>query len=144
MYQNFLSTINEEVAMKKIIMISMSALIAIALALPAIAARPAEPTEPIKMALTAKTVTFNHTTHKTVDCAVCHHLVDGVENFQKCSDSGCHDAIGIKEKGINSYYRIAHDRKSETTCLGCHVKEAKAKPELRKALTGCKGSSCHP
>lgn len=133
--------------MKKIMMLSMSALIAIALALPAIAARPEVPTEPIKMALGAKEdkhVVFNHDTHATVDCAICHHEVDGVENYAKCSTAGCHNALGTTEKGVDSYYRIAHDRKLDNSCLGCHVKEAKAKPKLRKALTGCKGSSCHP
>ncbi len=131
--------------MKKVVLLSMCALLVIALALPAVAARPAVPEGPIKMALTAKApVILNHATHTTVDCAVCHHAVDGVENYQKCSDAGCHDAIGNKEKGINSYYRIAHDRKLEASCIGCHVSVAKAKPEMRKTLTSCKGSACHP
>ncbi len=131
--------------MKKIAMLSMGVLVAIALALPAIAARPPVPTAPSKMALTDKVASdFDHATHTSVDCAVCHHEVNGAENFAKCSTAGCHDAMGSKEKGVNSYYRIIHDRKLENSCLGCHVKTAKAKPELRKALTGCKGSSCHP
>ena len=126
-------------------MLSLSAFIAVTLALPAIAARPAVPEGVNKMALTPKQpVMFDHADHATVDCAVCHHEVDGVENFEKCSTSGCHDALGSKAKGVDSYYRIAHDRKLENSCLGCHVKEAKANPKLRKALTGCKGSSCHP
>ena len=130
--------------MKKILMLSLSAIVAISMALPAIAARPEAPTAPSKMALTKKPVMFDHAQHTTVDCAVCHHEVDGVENYEKCSTSGCHDALGTKEKGVDSYYRMAHDRKVSNSCLGCHVKEAKTKPKLRKALTGCKGSSCHP
>ena len=97
--------------MKKIVMISMSVLIAAALALPAIAARPAVPEGLSKMALTPKQpVMFDHAKHTTVDCAVCHHEVDGVERFEKCSTAGCHDAMGTKEKGVSSYYRIAHVR----------------------------------
>lgn len=133
--------------MKKIVMLSMSILVAIALALPAIAARPEVPVGPIKMALTAKAdkhVVFDHVNHTAVDCALCHHEVEGVENYEKCSSAGCHDALGAKEKGIDSYYRMAHDRKLDNSCLGCHAKAAKANPKLRKALTGCKGSSCHP
>jgi len=126
-------------------MLSMGALIAIALALPAIAARPEAPEGAIKMALTPKQpVMFEHEEHDDIDCAVCHHEVDGVENFQKCSSSGCHDAVGSKEKGVDSYHRMIHDRKLENSCLGCHVRAAKAEPKDRKKLTGCKGSACHP
>lgn len=40
--------------MKKILLLSLSVLVAVALAMPAIAARPAVPEGPIKMALTGK------------------------------------------------------------------------------------------
>ncbi len=131
--------------MKKILLLSLSVLVAVALAMPAIAARPAVPEGPIKMALTGKKpVTFNHNTHTSVDCAVCHHEVNGVENFGKCSDAGCHDAIGAKEKGKNSYYRIAHDKKLENSCIGCHTKVAGTDKAKKKVLTSCKGSACHP
>ncbi len=130
--------------MKKILMLSLSALVAVALAMPAVAARPAVPEGPMKMALTKQAVTFNHNTHTSVDCGVCHHEVNGAENFGKCSNAGCHDALGAKEKGTNSYYRIAHDRKLANSCLGCHVKVAQKEKDKRKALTGCKASACHP
>ncbi len=130
--------------MKKIVMLSLSALITIALAMPAVAARPAAPEGPLKMALTKNAVTFDHKDHASVDCGVCHHPVNGAETYEKCSTAGCHDALGAKEKGVNSYYRIAHDRKLENSCLGCHSKVVKTEKDKRKALTGCKGSSCHP
>lgn len=130
--------------MKKILMLSLSILVAVALAMPAIAARPEAPVGPMKMALTSKPVTFNHDTHASVDCAVCHHEVNGVENYGKCGDAGCHDAFGPKEKGKNSYYRLAHDKKMENSCISCHTKVAGQDKDKKKALTGCKGSACHP
>lgn len=130
--------------MKKILMLSLSALVAVALAMPAVAARPAVPEGPLKMALTKQAVTFNHADHTSVDCGVCHHEVNGAENYAKCSTAGCHDALGAKEKGVNSYYRIAHDRKLANSCLGCHAKVAQTAKDKKKALTGCKASSCHP
>lgn len=130
--------------MKKILMLSMSLIVAIALAVPAIAARPEVPVGPMKMELTEKHVVFNHDTHTSVDCAKCHHEVNGAENYQKCSDAGCHDVLGAKDKSVHSYYRIAHDRKVENSCIACHVTVAKDNPDLRKPLTGCKDSSCHP
>lgn len=134
----------EEVAMKKILMVSLSVLVAVALAMPAIAARPAAPEGPMKMALTEKSVTFNHTSHASIDCGVCHHEVNGAENFGKCSAAGCHDALGAKEKGKNSYYRIAHDKKIENSCISCHTKAAGQDKDKKKTLTSCKGSACHP
>lgn len=129
--------------MNKFIMYGVGVLLAIGLALPAIAARPEVPAGPLKMALTKKPVMFDHSKHVSIDCGVCHHQVDGKETFARCASSGCHDVIGNKAKDWNSYYRLAHDRKLDNSCLGCHVKIAKKDKSKRKALTSCKGSSCH-
>lgn len=129
--------------MNKFIKYGLSVFLVCSLALPAIAARPAVPTGPQKMALTKKPVMFDHKNHVSVDCGVCHHQVDGKENYAKCASAGCHDVLGSKEKGWNSYYRLAHDRKLDNSCLGCHVQIAKKEKSKRKALTSCKGSSCH-
>ena len=132
--------------MKKLLICGASALLATALAVPVFAEQPAVPTEPLQMALTKKPVTFNHATHKDVQCGDCHHQVDGKENYQMCATAGCHDALGQKDKSVHSYYRIAHDRKTEkfSSCLKCHYEVAQAQPDKKKALTSCVGSSCHP
>ena len=101
--------------MKKLLMFGAGALLATALVLPAFADQPAVPSEPIKMALTKKPVVFDHAVHKDRQCAECHHQVDGKDNFQKCSTAGCHDVLGQKDKTVHSYYRIAHDRKVESS-----------------------------
>jgi len=113
---------------------------------PALADQPAVPVGPLNMNLTKKPVIFDHADHQQQKCGDCHHKVDGKENYQKCATAGCHDVLGNKDKSVHSYYRIAHDRKVTEiqSCLSCHVEVAKAKPDMKKALTSCVGSSCHP
>ena len=132
--------------MKKFFTPGAAALLVIVLALPACAEQPAVPDGPIKMELTRKPVEFDHSFHKDRQCGECHHQVDGADNFQKCASAGCHDVLGQKDKTVQSYYRIAHDRKVEKSysCLKCHFEVVQAQPDKKKALTSCAGSSCHP
>lgn len=130
--------------MRKLFMCDVCLVFAVAMAGPAIAARPAAPLEPVKMELTKMPVTFNHSTHASVDCGICHHPVEGVETYAACGSSGCHDVLDKKDKSWKSYYRLAHDRKVSNSCLGCHVEVVKTDKAKRKELTSCKGSSCHP
>ncbi len=124
------------------------ALFGIGFALPALAEKPEVPADGLKMAVSKKPVVFNHSTHKDVACADCHHPVDGVESYKKCSDAGCHDDLKAK-KGTKSYYYVMHAKKGTKydTCVSCHVKVAAKKPDdkdYKKKLTGCaKGSGCH-
>jgi len=132
--------------MKKLLMFGLSLVLVSGLAISASAEVPLAPTEDIKMALTNKPVMFSHNKHEVagVACVACHHPVDGVSDYRTCSTAGCHDILGNKDKSINSYYGAFHDRKGKyDTCIMCHTKVAKETPDMRKALTSCKGSSCH-
>lgn len=112
---------------------------------PAFADQPAVPEQPIAMKGSKKTVMFPHAPHAKIECVTCHHKVDGKENFQKCSDSGCHDDLTAK-KGEKSLYFVIHNKSvlKHQTCMECHARFVAEKPDLKKAMTGCKGSKCHP
>ncbi|GFM32468.1 cytochrome c3 family protein [Desulfovibrio subterraneus] len=129
--------------MRKPLFIALVAVLALAFALPLIAAD--APADGLKMEATKNPVIFNHSTHKSAKCVDCHHLVDGKENYKKCSDAGCHSAAAADKKNAGSYYKIVHDKKAKMpTCISCHADAAGADKEKKKALTGCKKSSCHP
>lgn len=118
-------------------------------ALPAVAlatATPAVPEGPIEFKGAKKTVMFPHSAHAKVECVVCHHKVNGEPTFQKCATSGCHDDLTSK-KGEKSLYFVVHNKGAELrhqSCLACHSKVAEEKPDLKKELTGCSKSKCHP
>ncbi len=109
-------------------------------------ATPAVPEGPIEFKGAKKTVMFPHSAHAKVECVVCHHKVNGEANFQKCATSGCHDDLTAK-KGEKSLYFVVHNKGADLrhqTCLACHSKVAEEKPDLKKELTGCSKSKCHP
>ncbi len=118
--------------------------------LPVMSAPPA-PADGHEMKRTGKgPVLFNHSTHTDYECADCHHKWDGKsETIQSCADSGCHDKMGPKEKDVHSYYKAMHEKKTKDveSCISCHRKVLKAKgkdKKLKKQLTACNGSGCHP
>ena len=63
--------------------------------------------------------------------------------------AGCHDNLKDK-KGTNSLYYVVHAKEKadaplkHQSCLSCHVKVVAEKPDLKKELTGCAKSKCHP
>lgn len=129
------------------LLLSSLALLVLALSIPAFAAQPAAPADGLKMEATQKkVVVFNHTTHKELKCVQCHHMVEGKETFQKCASAGCHDNMDRKDKSERGYYQAMHgkDGKNVKSCVACHTEVAAAKPDLKKELTACKGSKCHP
>lgn len=134
--------------MRKFVFLACMSL-AVFIALPGVmanASQPAVPTEPLPVTGSKKTVMFPHAPHGKIECVVCHHKVDGKENFQKCATAGCHDDLTAK-KGEKSLYFVMHSKSEDLkhqTCLACHTKVAAEKPDLKKELTGCKGSKCHP
>lgn len=131
--------------MRQMLFVAVSIFI-LAVAMPVLAARPDLPADGLQIKGSKKTVVFNHSTHKDVDCATgCHHKVKGEENFQKCSTSGCHDDLEAKE-GEKSLRKVIHAKKDTKTptCLSCHTKIAEEQPDKKKDLTGCKNSKCHP
>lgn len=130
--------------------IAPGALCAMLMSSPCLAAdvaRPAAPAEPVAISGTKKTVMFDHSKgHKDIDCVVCHHRVDGKPTFAKCGDAGCHDDLTAR-KGEKSLYFVMHSKSGELrhqSCMSCHAKTVAAKPELKKDMTGCAQSWCHP
>lgn len=120
-------------------------LLVLALALPALASQPAVPADGIKMDKGKQPVVFNHSTHKNEKCGVCHHPVDGKENYQKCGSAGCHDSMDRKDKSEKGYYNAIHGKNLKfMNCLTCHLEVAAKEPDKKKELTSCKGSKCHP
>lgn len=111
------------------------------------AERPNPPEGEIGIKGSRRTVMFSHQQgHKDISCVSCHHKVKDQETFKKCSTSGCHDDLKAK-KGEHSLYFVMHNKGEElkhTTCMSCHVKTVADKPDLKKKLTGCSGSACHP
>lgn len=110
------------------------------------ATTPAVPDGPIAFKGSKKTVMFPHAAHAKVECVVCHHKVNGEPTFQKCASSGCHDDLTAK-KGEKSLYFVVHNKGADLrhqSCLACHSKVAEEKPDLKKELTGCSKSKCHP
>ncbi len=133
----------EEVSMKKPLL--PAALLVLAVAVPSFAAQPPVPADGLRFSGAKKTVVFNHSTHSSVACVTCHHPVNDQENYAKCATSGCHDDLQAK-KGTSSLYAVAHTRKGAKyqTCMECHQGIAAEKPDLKKELTGCAKSKCHP
>ncbi len=133
--------------MKKLLLLTA---LLLAFAIPAIANQPATPADGLMMDETKMPVTFNHSTHATVACVDCHHPVNGAPSYEPCATAGCHDVMGNKAKGVDSYYQAMHKRTGTQygTCISCHNDVVKAAPKAeqaakRKLLTSCKGSGCH-
>ncbi|MEW5775058.1 MAG: cytochrome c3 family protein [Thermodesulfobacteriota bacterium] len=122
-----------------------SAVVVCFFAVAALAAAKA-PADGLKMAKTQKSVVFNHSTHKKVDCKDCHHEWDGAGAVKKCSDAGCHDVMDKADKSVKSYYQAMHNKKAKvSTCVSCHDAEAaKLDKEAGKKLKSCAKSVCHP
>lgn len=113
----------------------------------AVADRPDMPREPIAIKGSKKTVVFSHAQgHESIECVICHHKVNDKPNFSKCSTSGCHDDLTAR-KGEKSLYFVMHNKGAELkyqSCVKCHTEVVAEKPDLKKALTGCTQSKCHP
>lgn len=133
--------------MKKLFMCFVVAACVCAFALPNLYAVD-PPADGSMMDKTKQPVAFNHSTHQDEDCEFCHHMSkDDPANIKSCSSEGCHDVFDMKDKTQQSYYKAIHgNHKTIPTCLSCHREKAKASgdKELKKKLTSCKGSACHP
>ena len=83
-------------------------------------------------------VTFNHNTHQTVKCRVCHHIKDAQgKRFVKCTQEGCHDLKGSRQRDPMSAFMAYHARGTDKSCYGCHQMERATYPEFK----GCQ--PCH-
>ena len=127
--------------------LSILALLCLALSMPALAAPPPVPQDGIKLNRTKQPpVTYNHSSHKDIQCVDCHHPVDGKEVFSKFGGAGCHDSMDRKDKSAKGYYRMIHAKSGtqRATCASCHIQIAEKFPDKKKELTACKQSKCHP
>jgi hypothetical protein len=132
--------------MKKLLILGIICIGAV-LVLPAFASQPEVPADGIKMNFSEKKeVIFNHSTHKTEECNVCHHPVDGTDNYGKCNNEGCHNIAGTADKTVHSYNQAIHKKKDNKhqSCVSCHEKVAGADKAKKKELAGCAKSKCHP
>jgi len=129
--------------MKKKLLLIFVGLLAVVLVVPSIAAQPDAPVGPIRMQRTNMPVVFNHATHQTQECVACHHLVANIANFQSCATTNCHHIMGQRNRTVNSYYRIFHERRTEAihSCISCHYEVAGQNSSLRDSLTSC--TACH-
>lgn len=69
-------------------------------------------------------VKFDHATHESVDCAVCHHAApsDAKSAYVSCGASDeCHAATGTRERDPMNLFWAYHARNSERSCYGCHT-----------------------
>ena len=131
--------------MKKLFACFVIAAFVCAFALPNLYAVDA-PADGIKMDKTPNPVVFNHSTHTGENCEFCHHKSkDDPANIKSCASEGCHDVFDKKDKSEKSYYKVIHGKHDTIpTCLSCHREKAGSDKELKKKLTGCKASACHP
>lgn len=83
-------------------------------------------------------VVFNHSTHMTYKCVLCHHKVtnDG-KRYAPCTTEGCHSIPGARERVPHSMFMAYHAENKNRSCYGCHVKEAASHPDF----IGCR--PCH-
>ena len=118
-------------------------------------AAPVPPDQPVHMNLTRKPVFFSHKDHfenlkkqreQAELCGLCHHTVNGEQQFKSCAADGCHDNLDARNKTVHSYYVAVHrpEKKPINSCRSCHKEHAGPYREVQKRLIGCKKSSCHP
>lgn len=132
--------------MKRLLLVAIFCMTA-ALVLPAVAAQPEPPADGIKMNKSGKKeVVFNHSTHTSAECNVCHHPVEGKDDYRPCSSEGCHDITGTADKSTKSYNQALHKKKGAKfqTCVSCHEATAGDDKAKKKELAGCSKSKCHP
>lgn len=90
-------------------------------------------------------VTFSHGQHGNIPCGSCHHMWDGKGPVEGCATAGCHDNLKERQEAT-SYFRAFHDKNSETSCLGCHMKTnivRKEKGQKPLSVAPCSNNGCH-
>ena len=90
-------------------------------------------------------VSFSHGQHGNIACGTCHHMWDGKGKIEGCATEGCHDNLKERQEAT-SYFRAFHDKNSETSCLGCHMKTNIARKEKGQkplSVAPCSNNGCH-
>lgn len=68
-------------------------------------------------------VKFDHASHDSIDCEVCHHAApsDATSKYVSCGASEeCHYIKGSKERDVQSLFWAYHTKSAERSCYGCH------------------------
>lgn len=83
-------------------------------------------------------VVFNHDTHKSVQCRICHHIVaENGKRYVKCTREECHSLPGYTQRDPMSAFMAYHARGTDRSCYGCHL-------ELRASHASFRGCQpCH-
>lgn len=82
-------------------------------------------------------VIFNHSTHKTVACAQCHHEGLPGNRYAPCANKECHAIAAPSSRDALSVYMAYHAPDTKRSCYGCHKPLAGKYPGFR----GC--APCH-
>ena len=66
-------------------------------------------------------VKFDHASHESIDCDVCHHAEpsEGSRYVSCGANEECHSIKG-KERDVQSQFWAYHTKSSERSCYGCH------------------------
>lgn len=112
------------------------------------AASPKKITEIIKGPITVKATTsplldvqFNHSSHKGIKCANCHHRKPKGVAFDSCSAANCHIFKGAHNPSTLSTFTAFHATDTDRSCVGCHTKLATSEPAKHPTFKGC--MPCH-
>ncbi len=77
-------------------------------------------------------IKFNHSTHAALACEKCHHKMNEASDM-KCTS--CHsDTSKAAKRNPEGYDYAFHNRKSESSCVGCHK-------SMKSGPTKC--NDCH-
>lgn len=82
-------------------------------------------------------VIFNHSTHKSVACRVCHHEGLPGNRYASCASPECHAITAPSSREPLSVFMAYHAPDMKRSCLGCHKSLRKEYPQFM----GCK--PCH-
>ena len=83
-------------------------------------------------------VTFNHSSHKGINCRLCHHMETSEGDlFVPCTNEEFHATPGARKRDTMSLFMAYHDKNTDRSCYGCHKKEAAPRPQF-------KGKGCRP
>ena len=130
--------------MKKLLFMISAAALLTAFVLPSLMAAEAPP-DGRELSYLSKVVVFNHSAHASQECVRCHHKWDGTSEIAGCTMAGCHDVFDKTVNEPASLYFIIHKGSGDMGgCVNCHKAQAGDDRDLKKKLTGCAQSACHP
>ena len=82
-------------------------------------------------------VVFQHSSHKGLPCATCHHEVTSDrQRYTACANQECHSIPDRTDKSSQSRFVAYHAMDTDRSCYGCHFQRAQ-----RNGFLGC--TPCH-